>query len=29
MEIDKLKYVVGETNEAQPAYMRFYGHINE
>lgn len=29
MEIDKLKYVVGETHEAQPAYMRFYGHINE
>lgn len=29
MKIDKLKYVVGETHEAQPAYMRLYGHINE
>ena len=29
MKLEDLKYVVGEAHEAQPAYMRLYGHINE
>lgn len=27
--MDKLKYVVGELSEGKPAYMRFYGAVNE
>lgn len=29
MKVDELKYVVGEAQEAKPAYMRFYGKIDE
>ena len=29
MKTEQFKYVVGEANSGEPAYMRFYGRIDE